>query len=120
MFMPLKVLFFGRPLGRQKASEQWHRLSSEDTGEMLIGTATEDSNAAQMQSSQHASPGSTSPTLSEQYSIASCSYPPLPWPDLAQLEDSLPLSSAASGFDEITDAADLEAAQQYLNCAARV
>ena len=79
---------------------------------MLIGTAPEDSNSAQMQSSQHASPGSTSPALSEQYSIASCSYPPLPWPDLAQLEDGLPLSSAASGFDEIIVTEDLEANQQ--------
>ena len=97
---------------RQKASGQWHRVSSEDDSEALIGTAPQEGSSRHMQSSDHASHGSISPTLTEQYSIASCSYPPLPWPDLARLEDGLPLSSCASASDLITDEEPVEAGQQ--------
>ena len=77
---------------------------SDDSMEALIGVGSDHLDPALMQSGDsisddeglHSRGSSVSLSLTEQYSIASCSYPPLPAPDLQQLASGIPLSAAAS------------------------
>ena len=72
--------------------------------EALIGVGSDHLDPTLMQSGVsssdeeglHSRGSSVSLSLTEQYSIASCSYPPLPAPDLQQLASGIPLSAAAS------------------------
>ena len=92
-------------------------MSSENDGDALIGTVLGD--ASEIHEADKRSPGSVSPSLTEQYSIASCSYPPLSWTDLTQLSDGLPLSTYTSGHDLLPDLNDLEAGLSQTEDAAR-
>lgn len=75
---------------------------SDDSTEALIGVETDNFDGVLMhsnsQDSGHYHPdsraSSVSLTLSEQYSIASCSYPPLSLAEIADVADNLMLKTA--------------------------
>ena len=75
---------------------------SDDSTEALIGVAADDFDPELMHSNSQESglcypdsrASSVSLTLSEQYSIASCSYPPLSLADLTDVADNLMLKTA--------------------------
>ncbi len=76
-----------------------------DSNEVLIGVAPDQLDPELMQSDPqddmypHSSASSVSLDLTEQYSIASCSYPPLDMSNLQQFGDGVLLSAEASSQD---------------------
>lgn len=72
---------------------------SSDSAEALIGVETDDFDAELMHRSLDSGhpdsrASSVSVTLSEQYSIASCSYPPLSLAEMTDVADNLMLNTA--------------------------
>ena len=86
--------------------------NSDDSAEALIGVSPEHLDPALMQAGSedlddevlHSSTSSVSLSLTEQYSVASCSYPPLPVPTLQQLTSGITMSPAASAdLEHVSD-----------------
>ena len=109
-----------------KGRDQWDEATevdnimrrSDDSTEALIGVGADQLDLAVMQddayrsTAEHQFPGSStssvSLSLSEQYSIASCSYPPVEMPDIQQFGNGVLLSAATSadGLEETLAAED--------------